>query len=264
MCKQQTRRGCLLDESKEKRSQRWVLRRRLGGILDHERPSTQWQNTVTAARAERWVVDGFVFLRSSSLEAGQTKANVCKYTMTIGSRTIHLPRWLSWQPGFRQERQNGEEKNRKTALWDVGLDDCCFVYAGQSKISMVLAGMAGANLSTGTNLVLIRGVMRKEFRITLNLTQTRELKRRGPPGPGACAPRPSARVKCDHWLSLSLSLSLSLVSLSRLSLSLSLSFVSLPLSSLSDQLIDSLCLFSLRLSVCLYVCIETSNLKQHC
>ena len=52
------------------------------------------------------------------------------------------------------------------------MDDQCSVYAEQIKISLALAGMAGANLSTKTNLVLIRGVMREEFRNTLNLTQT--------------------------------------------------------------------------------------------
>ena len=47
--------------------------------------------TVTVGGARCSVVDGFALLRSSSLEAGQTAANVCGYTMTIGSRTVDLP-----------------------------------------------------------------------------------------------------------------------------------------------------------------------------
>ena len=47
--------------------------------------------TVTVGDARCSVVDGFALLRSSSLEAGQMSANVCGYTMTVGSRTVDLP-----------------------------------------------------------------------------------------------------------------------------------------------------------------------------
>ena len=42
------------------------------------------------------------------------------------------------------------------------------MYAEQIKMSLALAGRAGAILSTKNNLVLIRGEMRKEFRMALN------------------------------------------------------------------------------------------------
>ena len=58
-------------------------------LLEHEiiDPAT---GTVTVGGARCSVVDGFALLRSSSLEAGQTAANVCGYTMTVGSRTVDL------------------------------------------------------------------------------------------------------------------------------------------------------------------------------
>ena len=52
-------------------------------------------DTVTVGGVRCSVVDGFAFLRYLSLEAGQTTANVCRYTMTVGSRTVTCRIWLS-------------------------------------------------------------------------------------------------------------------------------------------------------------------------
>ena len=60
------------------------------------------------------------------------------------------------------------------------MDCCCFgrfsAQAEQSKIPWAMAGMAGHDLSTETNLISIRGVLRKEFRHLLNLTGTHAIK----------------------------------------------------------------------------------------
>ena len=96
-------------------------------------------DTGTVGGAQCSVVDGFALLRSLSLEAGQTTANVCRYTMTVGSRTVDLPHlaflgaWVS--PGETEVNQNIET----FLCGEVGLDDQCSVCAEQIKISLVLA-----------------------------------------------------------------------------------------------------------------------------
>ena len=73
--------------------------------------------------------------------------------MTLGSRAVHLQRlaflaaWVS--PGEAEENWLIE----KLLCGKVGLDGRFSVYAEQSKIPVALAGMAGAYLSTKTNLV---------------------------------------------------------------------------------------------------------------
>ena len=108
-------------------------------------------------------------MSSSSLEAGQTTANVCWYTMTVGSRTVDLP-GLAFLAGFVPP---GEvEGNRKFLCAEVGLDGRSSVYAERSKIPVAITRIAGVYLSTETNLVLIRDEMREEFGTALNLTHT--------------------------------------------------------------------------------------------
>ena len=67
-------------------------------------------DTVTVGGARCSVVDGFALLRSLSLEAGQTAANVCRYTMTVGSRTVdllHLAFLVAWvSPGEAEGNRN--------------------------------------------------------------------------------------------------------------------------------------------------------------
>ena len=114
---------------------------------EQERASTQWrmqlQRTVGCAR--RSVVNGFALLWTSSLKAGPMTASVWRYTVTVGSHTVdltHLAFLAAWvSPG-------GTEGNRDILRGEVGLDDQCSVYAEQIKISLALAGMAGADLST--------------------------------------------------------------------------------------------------------------------
>ena len=72
----------------------------------------------------------------------------------------------------------------------VGLVGPCSAQAEQRKKPVAVGPLPGAYLSTETNLVPIRGVMRKEFETGHTRTQTdtqtqihTELKRRGPPGP---------------------------------------------------------------------------------
>ena len=128
-------------------------------------------DTVTVGGARCSVVDGFALLRSLFLEAGQTTANACRYAMTGGSRSVDLPH-LAFLGAWVLPGET--EVNRNILCGKVGLDDRsqCSIFAEQIKIFLALAGMAGANLSTKTNLVLIRGVMRKEFWNTLNWRQT--------------------------------------------------------------------------------------------
>ena len=68
----------------------------------------------------------------------------------------------------------------------VGLDVLCSAQAEQRKKPVAVGHLPGASLSTETNLVPIRGVMRKEFDTghTHRHTNTHtELKPCGPPGP---------------------------------------------------------------------------------
>ena len=68
----------------------------------------------------------------------------------------------------------------------IGLDGRCSAQAEQRKKPMAVGPLPGAYLSTETNLVPIRGVMKKEFDTGQTDRQTAshaELKRRGPPGP---------------------------------------------------------------------------------
>ena len=64
----------------------------------------------------------------------------------------------------------------------VGLDGRCSAQAEQRKKPVAVGPPPGAYLSTETNLVPIRGVMKKEFDTGHTDTHA-ELKRRGPPGP---------------------------------------------------------------------------------
>ena len=64
----------------------------------------------------------------------------------------------------------------------VSLDGRCSAQAEQRKKPVAVVHLPGAYLSTETNLVPIRGVMRKEFDTGQTHTHT-ELKRCGPPGP---------------------------------------------------------------------------------
>ena len=64
----------------------------------------------------------------------------------------------------------------------VSLDGRCSAQAEQRKKPVAVGPLPGAYLSTETNLVPIRGVMRKEFDTGHTHTHT-ELKRCGPPGP---------------------------------------------------------------------------------
>ena len=69
-------------------------------------------DTVTAGGAQHLVVKGFALLKSFSLEAGQTTANVCRYTLTFGSRTVnlaHLVFFAAWvSPGETEGNRNIE------------------------------------------------------------------------------------------------------------------------------------------------------------
>ena len=56
-----------------------------------------------------------------------------------------------------------ETENRKFFGGVVGLDGCCSAQAEQRKKPVAVVHLPGAYLSTETNLVPIRGVMRKEF-----------------------------------------------------------------------------------------------------
>ena len=56
-----------------------------------------------------------------------------------------------------------ETENRKCFCGVVGLDGRCSVQAEQRKILVAVGPLPGAYLSTETNFVPIRGVMRKEF-----------------------------------------------------------------------------------------------------
>ena len=62
------------------------------------------------------------------------------------------------------------------------MDGRCSAQAEQRKKPVAVGPLPGAYLSTETNLVPIRGVMRKEFD-TGQTDRHTELKRRGPPGP---------------------------------------------------------------------------------
>ena len=72
----------------------------------------------------------------------------------------------------------------------VGLDGRCSAQAEQRKKTVAVVHLPGAYLSTETNLVPIRGVMREEFVTGQTDRQTdrhthkhTELKPCGPPGP---------------------------------------------------------------------------------
>ena len=77
-------------------------------------------------------------------------------------------------------------KNRKSFCGVVGLDGRCSAKAEQRNKPVAVGPLPGAYLSTETNLVPIRGVIKKEFDTGHTHTHTHthtELKRRGPPGP---------------------------------------------------------------------------------
>ena len=48
------------------------------------------------------------------------------------------------------------------------MDDRCSVYAEENKMAVDMAGTVDAYLSTETNFVPIRGVMREEFNMAFN------------------------------------------------------------------------------------------------
>ena len=117
LCRSGHNEGALWWEWSEAGIEQSVLRRRLGGTFRAQESiaSGQWRNQQAASGV--WEVSGFVFLTLWSLEAGQTKANVCIYTMTTGSRTtsIRLLRLAFLAAWVCQERQNELEKSKK--LW---------------------------------------------------------------------------------------------------------------------------------------------------
>ena len=77
----------------------------------------------------------------------------------------------------------------------VSLDGRCSAQAEQRKKPVAVGPLPGAYLSTETNLVPIRGVMRKEFDTGQTRTHT-ELKRCGPPGPRRFAHVTLGKNKC--------------------------------------------------------------------
>ena len=89
-------------------------------VLSEQKSIDSVTDTVTVGGAWCSVVDGFALLMSSSLEAGLTMANVSRYTMTVGSRTVDLPHLAflaTWVlPGEA-------EGNRNILCGEVGLDD---------------------------------------------------------------------------------------------------------------------------------------------
>ena len=79
-----------------------------------------------------------------------------------------------------------ETEKSKVFCGVVGLDGRCSAQAEQRKKPVAVVHLPGAYLSTETNLVPIRGVMRKEFVTGQTDRQTHthtELKPCGPPGP---------------------------------------------------------------------------------
>ena len=76
---------------REARFEHCFIRQSQTVLSEHKRASTQWRIQLPVGCAWRSVVDGFALLRSSFIEAGQMTATVCRYTMTIGSRTVDLP-----------------------------------------------------------------------------------------------------------------------------------------------------------------------------
>ena len=79
-----------------------------------------------------------------------------------------------------------ETEKSKVFCGVVGLDVLCSAQAEQRKKPVAVVHLPGAYLSTETNLVPIRGVMRKEFDTGQTDRQTdrhTELKRCGPLGP---------------------------------------------------------------------------------
>ena len=80
------------------------------------------------------MVDGFALLRSLSLEASQTTANVCRYAMTVGSRTVDLPH-LAFLEAWVSPGETKVNRNTETFLCgEVGLDDRCSVFTEHIKI----------------------------------------------------------------------------------------------------------------------------------
>ena len=75
-----------------------------------------------------------------------------------------------------------ETENSTVFCGVVGLDVLYSVQAEQRKKPVAVVHLPGAYLSTETNLVPIRGVMKKEFDTGHTDTHT-ELKPCGPPGP---------------------------------------------------------------------------------
>ena len=81
-----------------------------------------------------------------------------------------------------------ETEKSKVFCGVVGLDGRCSAQAEQRKKPVAVVHLPGAYLSTETNLVPIRGVMKKEFDTGQTDTHTHthrdtELKPCGPPGP---------------------------------------------------------------------------------
>ena len=69
-----------------------------------------------------------------------------------------------------------ETENRKFFGGVVGLDGRCSAQAEQRKKPVAVVHLPGAYLSTETNLVPIRGVMRKEFDTGQTDTHTHGIK----------------------------------------------------------------------------------------
>ena len=69
-----------------------------------------------------------------------------------------------------------ETENRKFFGGVVGLDGRCSAQAEQRKKPVAVVHLPGAYLSTETNLVPIRGVMRKEFDTGQTDTHARGIK----------------------------------------------------------------------------------------
>ena len=107
-------------------------------------------------------------------------------TWPFGRWTIDssLPQSTACFGGCSPNTGERKLKNRKSFCGVVGLDGCCSAKAEQRKKPVAVGPLPGAYLSTETNLVPIRGVIKKEFDTGHTHTRTHtELKRREPPGP---------------------------------------------------------------------------------
>ena len=109
-------------------------------------------------------------------------------TWPFGRWTIDssLPQSTACFGGCSPNTGERKLKNRKSFCGVVGLDGRCSAKAEQRKKPVAVGPLPGAYLSTETNLVPIRGVIKKEFDTGHTRTHAHthtELKRRGPPGP---------------------------------------------------------------------------------